>query len=401
VRRKTPVKAAGKKRRKGVLVRDPRLIHLDSIEQLRDASTLWDELWDRSDVTLPTARAELVAQWVEQFAPRAGFRALVVEDQGRWVAALPLVPRTLGRMIPAGGMPSNEWSDSGELLLDPRARVNAALDVLVAGFAELPWQLLWLDDVVAEAPRWQALRAAIDRAGMAADFRPRLQIGRIEIGLDWDACRMRWSRKHRQQMARHVRQLDRRGDLQLVMMARLAPSEVEPWMRAGFKIEDRSWKGEAGTSVLSTPEMFDFFVRQAEQLADWGHLELAFLRSGGHPIAFGYGMAAKGVYHSCKIGYDPVYADYSPGQLLRYCMLEQFHQDPTRRVLDCRGPMTRAHANWRPVPYTVGRLAVAPRRLLGRAALDAYRRLWPKRQALPAVDLQPSQGIEGPSLNVQ
>jgi CelD/BcsL family acetyltransferase involved in cellulose biosynthesis len=369
-----------------------RLIHLASIDDLRRAAAAWDDLWTRSGVTLPTARAELLAQWVEQFEPRARFHALVVEDGDRWVAALPLAPCTLGHLMAAGGMPSNEWSDSGDLLLDADADdPGAALDTLVAGMAELPWQLLWLNDVVADAPRWQALRAAIARAEMPSDFRPRLQVGRIEIDHDWDACRQRWSRKHRQQMARHVRQLDRRGDLQLALISELTPGEVESYLRVGFQIEDRSWKGEAGTSVLRAPAMFDFFLRQAEQLAAWGQLQLAFLRSGGHPIAFGYGMAAKGVYHSCKIGYDPVYADYSPGQLLRYGMIERFHGDPAWRALDCRGPMTPAHRCWRPTPYTVGRLAVAPRGLSGRLAIGAYRRWWPKQRCQTEVSMSKPQ----------
>ena len=67
----------------------PRLVQIDSLAGLRAAAADWDDLWWRSEVTMPTCRAELVAGWVEQFAPRADFRALVVEDQGQWVAAGP------------------------------------------------------------------------------------------------------------------------------------------------------------------------------------------------------------------------------------------------------------------------------------------------------------------------
>ena len=38
-------------------------------------------------------------------------------------------------------------------------------------------------------------------------------------------------------------------------------------LRRGFEIEDRGWKATEGTSVLRTPRVFDFFYRQAEQLA--------------------------------------------------------------------------------------------------------------------------------------
>ena len=46
-----------------------RLMHLRSVEELRGAAADWDDLWWRSEAALPTARAELLAQWVEQFKP--------------------------------------------------------------------------------------------------------------------------------------------------------------------------------------------------------------------------------------------------------------------------------------------------------------------------------------------
>ncbi|MHC4177343.1 MAG: GNAT family N-acetyltransferase, partial [Planctomycetota bacterium] len=313
----------------------PRLVHIASVDQLRAAAPAWDDLWQRSQSTLPTLRAGPVAQWLGQFAPRADFHALAVEDQGQWVAALPLVGRRIARLIDAGALPLNEWSSNGDLLLDTTAETDAALDVLVAATAQLPWQLSWLEEVAIDAPRWKAFAAALARARVAAHFQEQLQMGRIEIDHDWEAYRRGWSRKHRQQMARHARRLAGRGDVQLKVLSQLSPEEVEGWVRRGFEVEDRSWKGAVGTSVLRTPGMFTFFTRQAEQLARWGQLELVFLECGGHAVAFSYGLAAKGVYHSLKVGYDPEYARYSPGQLLRYYLYRSLYADPRRRAIDC------------------------------------------------------------------
>ena len=354
------------------------LVHIRSIEELRAAAPAWDDLWWRSDVTVPTTRAELLAQWVEQFAPRADFHALVVERQGEWAAALPLVSCFVGRVFRAGGMPINEWSSGGDLMLGPGTEVDAVGDLLVAAMADLPWPLLWLDNVQIDAPRWKILHRAIVRAGLPAHGHGRLQVARIEIDHDWEANRRRWSRKHRQQMSRAARRLAKEGPLRLEIHSRLEPEQVESWMLRAFEIEDRGWKGAAGTSVLRTPGMFRFFVRQAERLARWGQLELAFLQCGGRPVAFAYGFSAKGVFHSYKVGYRPEYAAYSPGQLLRYLMLERFHGDPKRRAIDCTGPIAEAHWKWRPATYTIGRLVVAPRRLAGRVALHAYKHWWPR-----------------------
>jgi CelD/BcsL family acetyltransferase involved in cellulose biosynthesis len=354
-----------------------RLIKITTLEALRANSCAWDDLWWRSDATLPAMRAELLAQWIERFAPRRRFCALGVEDQGQWVAALPLVQCRVARLIPAGGLPSNEWSSSGDLLLDRQSDAESVLDLLVSGMSALGWPLLWLDEALLDAPRWIALHEALLRAKVSTARREHYRVARIEIGDDWEVCQSRWSRKHRQKMSWAMRQLQRRGDLRHVTLRDLPPEAVEPPLRQGFDIEDSGWKGRSGSSVLRTPGMFPFFLRQAQQLARWDQLELHFLQSAGQTIAFTYGMAAKGAFHSCKIGYDPEFGGFSPGQLLRYYMLRQFHGDSRYSHLDCQGPLTDAHSTWRPALETIGRMAIAPGPMAGRAFLGACARLFP------------------------
>jgi CelD/BcsL family acetyltransferase involved in cellulose biosynthesis len=175
-------------------------------------------------------------------------------------------------------------------------------------------------------------------------------------------------------MARAIRQLSHFGELRLRLISTFAPGEATPWMRRGLELEDLGWKGSAGSSVLKTPGMEAFFSRQAEMLAAEGQLELAFLESAGRPIAFIYGQTAKGVFHSAKIGYDPAYAEYSPGQLLRYFLLERFFNERNRIALDFLGPLTESHASWQPQSYTVARLVASLGGRIGDAAISAYRR---------------------------
>ena len=323
-------------------------------------------------MTLPQARAGLVAQWGERFARPATLQAVVVESDGRWVAALPLVERRLATVLRAGVLPSGAWSAGGDLLWDASLVSDEAIaDALVSALRRGAWRLLSLEGPV-RRPAWQAFARAIERHGLPCDYRSWWRVGRIAIDHDWERCRAGWSRRHRQGIASNLRRLAAKGEVHLRLLSNLR-EEVEPWLRRGFEIEDRSWKGQQRTSVLSTPGVFDFFLGQARQLADWGQLELCFLECGGQPVAFAYAATAKGVLHSCKIGYDPQYADYGPGQLLRYKLLERFHGNPERLALDCMGPLTEAHRHWRPDTYAVGRLMVAPRGWLGKAVVGAYR----------------------------
>jgi CelD/BcsL family acetyltransferase involved in cellulose biosynthesis len=349
----------------------PRVIHLRSLEELRAAASDWDDLWQRSEVTFPTMRAELLAQWIEHFAADAEFHAIAVQQDGRWVAAMPIVRRRIGHVIKAGVLPCNEWSSSGECLLDFSADVKQVLHLLLDALRQCNLPLLWLNEAILGTARWQVFMRAVADSRLKNVVRPRWQVGRLHIDGDWKACQARWSRKHRQHMAWSARQLAREGKVRLILLSQFAPDETVRWMQRALEIENLGWKGRSGGSVISTPGISEFFIRQALQLAAWGQLELAFLQCGGRPIALCYGQNAKGVFHSAKVGYDPRFARYSPGQLLRYFLLERFYAEPGRAAIDFLGPMTEAHAHWRPDTYTVARFAVALNPL-GRMALWAY-----------------------------
>jgi CelD/BcsL family acetyltransferase involved in cellulose biosynthesis len=197
------------------------------------------------------------------------------------------------------------------------------------------------------------------------------------IADDCKAFKGRLSRSHRRATQKAERRLEKLGDLRLVMRSRLAPEEIDPWLAKAFEVEDSSWKGDSGSSVLWSPGMSEFFLRQARQLARLGQLEIALLELEGRPIASLFGFSAKGVYHAHKIGYDPQYGQFSLGQVMFWRILDQLHAQGGWKLIDCVGPITEATSRWRPDTCTIGRLVLAPRKLVGRIALGTYRHVWP------------------------
>jgi CelD/BcsL family acetyltransferase involved in cellulose biosynthesis len=354
-----------------------RIIHLTSIDDLRRAAPAWDDLWWRSDVSSPTARAELLAQWLERFAAKRDFHAFVVEEDGRWVAALPIVGQRLMGVLPVGALPCNPWSPCGELLLDPAADTAAALDAILAAAGTESWQWLWFNDTVLHSSRWRAFVQACDRVDIVSATHERYPVARIEICRDWDYFLKNLSRAHRQATSKAVRRLNDEGRLQFELQSRLEPGDVKPWLEKVFDVENRSWKGNEGSSVLSTPGMFEFFLAQAQQLARWGQLEVATLELEGHLLAAMYGFSAKGIFYAHKIGYDPQFAHFSPGQVMFWHILEKLHAEGQWQAIDCIGPVTEAISRWRPATYSIGRVVAAPQRLVGRMAMHAYKNWWP------------------------
>jgi CelD/BcsL family acetyltransferase involved in cellulose biosynthesis len=358
------------------------VIEFHSCGELRSAATAWDDLWQRSDVCLPLARAEAVAQWVETFTPPAGngrenLRAIAVSRGGRLVAALPQVehrPAWAGR---PNGLPSNAWDLCGELLIDRSAGPaveRAAMDCLAAAL-ERAWPWTSLAPIAYVEPRWQALLAALKRAGAAHLLVDSAVVGQVPIGPDWHSYQSSWSGNHRRQMRKAHKRAVAEGELTLDDRDAFRADQIEALLCEGFAVEDSGWKGEGGSSVLKTPGMFAWYCRQARQLAGWGQLSLVFLRHEGRAIAFEYGYRAKGAYYSAKVGYDPAYGRYAPGQLLRCLLLERFHKRRNVDLVDFWGPLSEATAKWSTRSYPVGKLVIAPRRLMGRACLTGYRAL--------------------------
>jgi CelD/BcsL family acetyltransferase involved in cellulose biosynthesis len=350
---------------------------VSSRAELLSLAPAWDALWERSDVTIPTPQAALLDHWLCHFEPHARFQAVVVEEDGQLLAALPLVAHRLRGVLTTGGMPSNHWTPASDLLLDPE-RGEEALELLLDGLQRADFPLLWLDFAIVDAPRWLRLVEFARERGWGVDVQPHFRLPRVEIRGTWDEYRRHWSRNHRQNVARYRRKLiDDHGRLTLRWLRPRESDDIEGLLQAGFAIEDRSWKGRSGSSILRTSGMFEYFLGQAKLLAARGELELAFLDAGEQPIAFMYGWRAKEVFHAFKAGYDDEFAAYSPGQLLIHEILERCFEQQSHCVFDCVGPISEATAKWMTSDYIAGRVVLAAPRWLGQAAFFALKHLAP------------------------
>ena len=349
------------------------LEELNSIGQLLDQASAWDRLWERSPVTLPTVRAELIAEWVAHFAAGARFRGLVVWQGGEMVAGLPMVGRRVSGVLDLGDLTWNHWSPNGELLIDAEVDTAEVTDLMAGAMGRLPWPLAWLEMVPHETAGWRGLIGGLLKRGLSVEVHPRYRIGLVDTDGDFAEYQAARSKNLRRGLGKHLRRLESDGPVRWEVLDRLAPEEVEVALRKAFEIERRSWKRAAGGSVLDTPGVFDFYHRQALKLAEWGNLRLAFMEHRGRPIAFELGWTAKGVYHSFKVSYDEAYAKHGPGQLLRRHLIESSFNRADERLVDFQGPLSDALDAWATRSYGIARVVVAPRRFSSRALFGGYR----------------------------
>jgi CelD/BcsL family acetyltransferase involved in cellulose biosynthesis len=349
-----------------------------SPEELSAHAERWDDLWARSQATAPMARAAFVAHWLKTFSPNNPFRGVVVEQDGRFAAALPLIEERLKGVLRILTLPTNHWATNGDLLLDANREQDAVLDALFAGLGKHSRPLLWFDRVAYDEPQWVRFQEAARRAGYLISRREAYRTAQIEIGDDFDAYEATLAAAHRRNCRSRARALERAGGETAVVYGRGEPAEIDALVRRGFDVEDRSWKGTEGTSVLKSSGMLEFYQEEARIAAKLGHLDLSFLEHNDRAIAFAYTFHAKGTYFEIKLGYDDEFRKSGPGHLLLRHKLRRLFADPQARLLDCRGPLLPWILNWTERTYAVGRLVAAPPHLLGRTFFRAYDQWWPR-----------------------
>jgi CelD/BcsL family acetyltransferase involved in cellulose biosynthesis len=97
-----------------------------------------------------------------------------------------------------------------------------------------------------------------------------------------------------------------------------------------LRLEAAAWKGAAGTAIACDPRLARFYAAVARVFARKRALNIAFLRARGKRIAAQFALEDQGTLYLMKVGYDPEYAHFGPGQLL----VREAAADAARRGLE-------------------------------------------------------------------
>jgi predicted N-acyltransferase len=142
---------------------------------------------------------------------------------------------------------------------------------------------------------------------------------RLSISGNWPGFVSALSKSRREGERRKARKLLDRENGQISISVG-AVDNIDDRLADCWAVSSRTWKHETGSSIASSPERIRFYESIAKSNRNW--LVLGLLHRGGDAIAFEYNLLEKGVLYNLKLGFDERFRSLSPGQVLRFKMLE-------------------------------------------------------------------------------
>ncbi len=189
-----------------------------------DVQAKWDNLFERSTARQPTSRFEHVNLWFDTFAPAAKREALVAEENGRWLAVMPLMRNRLGGLIPTWDIPYSYWTPSPEILFDAEQQSDpGVVGSILHGWMRNGRWLVRANELLGDTAVVQQLQSAFAQSGYATDWNTRYQIGKIPIhGADapqsWNEFQLALSGNFRRNLRKTENRIDREGGVELIVV---------------------------------------------------------------------------------------------------------------------------------------------------------------------------------------
>lgn len=123
------------------------------------------------------------------------------------------------------------------------------------------------------------------------------------------------SKAHQTRQKRARKKLQQAGNYEFKRILP-SPNEVHDLITLIKGIEDKSWKGDQGVGIFSTPDREKLFTRFSLLLAEKKQLELSFIYLNSVPISYRFGYYYQQGFWDYNLAYLPDFHHLSPGRIL-------------------------------------------------------------------------------------
>ena len=268
----------------------------------------WQALHAASALRSPFLSWTWQSEWARAFAPddRLEIRR-VTDDAGRLLGVLPLHEAEPGVLRVLGGVDVSDYLD----LLAESGRESEVWAALLT--SRPPTRPLWdLHSVPAASPTVERLPALAAEQGVDVTVAVEERCPVLDLPATWDAYLAGLSGKHRHEMLRKMRRLEREvPEARAVGLASRA--DVESRFDDFLTLHRHSRVGKAR---FMDERMEAFFRRVAARLADAGGFRLWLLDAPGGPLASFLTLEWDGTVGLYNSGFRPEAAALSPGLVL-------------------------------------------------------------------------------------
>lgn len=306
----------------------------------------WDRLVSLSDAAHPYISHAWVSSWWQCFGAGNELRVFIVKSGQEWVAAAPMmIRRTTMYHVPIRRLESlyNHHTPRCEFpVLEQHPEVYGLLWRAISN-PDAEWDAVLLQQFNDHSRTLKALQEFAEHDGWLTGKWTGPPSPFIPLNCEYDELFNRLRPREQSNLRKRFAKLSALGPVQLEIVS--SASEIDAAIHDGLRIEAAAWKQQAGTAIVSDPQVRDFYTLFAERAAQAGLLRLAFLKLANDRIAFFYLLDSGSVVYALKVGYDPQYHAYSPGHMLLMLILKQACAH-NRRQFDFQGTAERWKLVW-------------------------------------------------------
>jgi len=317
-------------------------------------ATAWDRLHAATRLRVPFLSWIWQSQWARAFAAdrRLDIRR-VTDGEGSLIAVLPLYEAAPGVFEVLGGSDVSDYLD----LVAVAGREEEAWTALLESRAAEPVE--WhLHAVPASSPTLLAVPSLARACGLAAEAVVEERCPVLVLPGTWDAYLAGLDGKHRHELSRKLRRLEREAPEARVSCVH-RPTELAERLGDFLDLHRRSRTGKAR---FMDARMEGFFRGAVAALAERGAARLWFLDTASGPIAsfivLEWGDTV-GLYNS---GFHPDRAALSPGVVLLSHLIRDAIERGRRRFDFLRGE-ERYKYEFEPAPEEVYRVTIGAQKV--------------------------------------
>jgi CelD/BcsL family acetyltransferase involved in cellulose biosynthesis len=232
---------------------------------------------------------------------------------------------------------------------------------------------------VRDTPFIAALRRAYRGRGLVVT-RALAARGNPSIALDerWIEPECYLNARRQSDLRRMRRNAEKLGKVEFEILKPRA-EELRPLLIEAMAVEEKGWKGRAGTALAVDRRLRKFYQRYSELACDDGILRLCFMRIDGRAVAMQIAAEVDQRFWLLKIGFDEDYKNCSPGNLLMRETIAYAarHKLLSYEFLGKEAPWTKL---WTQTAYPLTALRTYPFNLAGMAALAFDVSLYARRR---------------------